>query len=115
LVGWVDIHQDQTCFSCSELCKIPLMSIRTPDTEPVPRSQTKLQETSSQQVYLLLQLCEVPPDVLLADHEPLPVSEGVGRDVDPLSDGNTHERGGARSTHIAPVTGMVHLGLLRED
>ena len=96
------------------LCKIPLMVIRTPDTKSVTRHKTQLEETSSQQVYLLLQLGEVPPDALLTDHQPLPVSKCICCNVHPLSNSDAHERRCSRATHIAPVTGVVYLGLLGE-
>ena len=89
------------------------MIVRPPDANPIPRSQPQLKEPCSQHVNLLLQLCEVPPDLLLADHKPLPVAEGVGCNVYRLSNGDPQQRGLSRPTHITPVGGVLHRGLLR--
>ena len=99
----------------THLCKVPLMIIRPPYPQPVPRSQPQLKEPSGQHVNLLLQLGKVPPDVLLADHQALPVPKGVGCNVHALSNGDPNEWRCARPANIAPVTVMVHLGLFGFD
>ena len=96
----------------THLCQVPLMIVRSPNSDPVPRSHPQLKEPCSQHVNLLLQLCEVPPDLLMADHQPLPVPECVGCYVYRLSNGDPQQRGLARPTYIAPFGGVLHWGLL---
>ena len=115
LVGGVNVDQDQPRLGRGKLGEVPLVGVGAPDTDPVSRNQPQLQQSGSEAVNLLLNLGERPPDVLVSDHQGLPVTKHVLGPVHGLADGQPHERRISWTTDVTPLGLVVHCGLGRQS
>ena len=61
------------------------MGVWSPDAQSLSRLEPELHEACSQGLDLLLQLAEVPLDVLLDDHQALPVPKLVSCHINRLN------------------------------
>ena len=83
--------QTKICFDPRNLQikNIPFVGVWSPDAQSLSRLETELYEARSQGLDLLLQLAEVPLDILLDDHQALPVPKLVSCHINRLNQNQT--------------------------